>query len=376
MEGGSPPDYEALRESPWGFDVLDTLRRLERLRPERPRIGDGASLRDDYVRLGQDPFLAFPASNLHRFEALDDGRFRVLVKFLGLMGPQGALPLATTEEALGWLDGLGDDAFARFLDLLNGRFLQLFFRAWADARPIAQHDRPDADRFEAYIGSTVGLGIAAFRNLDAVPDAGKLDFAGLIGPQTRSASRLRTLARGLFGVGVDIEEFAESRLEMEPGERTRVGAANSRLGEDLILGDSFFSVEDKFRIRLTVTDIAQYRRFLPGGDRCGPLVDLVFFYLGEALDWEVELALPSAEVRPMRLGGRHDGGGSRGPLDLPEEADLAGGTRGFGQIGWTTWLAPDWGTAEPHRCDARFNPADESRQRRERLSAASQGERA
>ena len=70
-----------------------------------------------------------------------DGRLRILVKFLGLLGPQGALPLATTEESLTWWL-MRDDAFPRFLDLINGRFLQLFFRAWSDARPIAQHDRP------------------------------------------------------------------------------------------------------------------------------------------------------------------------------------------------------------------------------------------
>ena len=366
----------ALRESPWGFDVLDTLRRLERREPERPRIGEGASLRDDYVRLGQDPFLDFPASNLQRFEALGQDRFRLLVKFLGLMGPQGALPLATTEEALGWIDEQGDDAFARFLDLLNGRFLQLFFRAWADARPIAQHDRPAADRFESYVGSTMGLGTAAFRDLDAVPDAGKLNFAGLIGPQTKSASRLRSLVRGLFGVSVEIEEFAETRLEMERGERTRIGAANTRLGEDMILGASCFSVEDKFRIRLIVRDLEQYRRFLPGGDRCGPLVDLIVFTIGEALDWEVELALPSAEVLPMLLGGRGDDGGSRGPRDMPNAEALSARSRGFGQIGWTTWLAPNWATSESHRCDARFNPAEQARHRREQAAATRPGERA
>ena len=88
----------------------------------------------------------FPASNLSKFERDADGRFQILVKFLGLLGPQGALPLATTEEAYSW-NLMRDDAFPRFLDLLNHRFLQLFFRAWADARPIAQHDRPEADRF-------------------------------------------------------------------------------------------------------------------------------------------------------------------------------------------------------------------------------------
>ena len=67
-----------------------------------------------------------------------------------------------------------DDAFPRFLDLFNHRFLQLFFRAWADARPIAQHDRPEDDRFVAYIGSMIGIGSQPYRDLDTVPDVAKL----------------------------------------------------------------------------------------------------------------------------------------------------------------------------------------------------------
>ena len=45
----------------------------------------------------------FPASNLEQGRAAT-GRAgcACFVKFLGLLGPQGALPLATTEEAL-WL---------------------------------------------------------------------------------------------------------------------------------------------------------------------------------------------------------------------------------------------------------------------------------
>ena len=76
--------------------------------------------------LGQDPFMDFPASNLSKVERETSDRFRVFVKFLGLLGPQGALPLATTEEAYGW-NLMRDDAFPRFLDILNHRFLQLFF---------------------------------------------------------------------------------------------------------------------------------------------------------------------------------------------------------------------------------------------------------
>ena len=333
-----------IEKEPWRFDVFTILRQLERSHPERPRIGDSAATREDYVRLGQDPFMDFPASNLSGVETLPDGSLRVLVKFLGLLGPQGALPIATTEEALGW-HLMGDDAFPRFLDLLNNRFLQLFFRAWADSRPIAQHDRPNLDRFKTYVGAMVGLGSAPLQDLDTVPDDGKLNFAGIAACQTKSASRLRNMIRGLFGVEVEIDEFVGSRLMMDQAELTRLGDRNSRLGDDMILGASCFSVEDKFRIRIFVETIAQYLRFLPTGDRCEPLADLVFYYVGEALEWEIELALPTPAVEPMRLGT-------------------------FGNIGWTSWVAPNWASTDAYRCDARFHPADQLRQRRQHQAAS------
>jgi type VI secretion system protein ImpH len=346
--GGPVSNLEDMQAEPWRFDFFAALRRIERSWPERPRIGDSAAPQDDYLRLGQDPFMAFPAANLSKVEPLSDGRLRILVKFLGLMGPQGALPLATTEEAFGWLPN--DDGFPRFVDLLNHRFLQLFFRAWADSRPIAQHDRPADDRFKTYVGAMAGIGSAALQDLDSLPDDGKLAYAGLAAPQTKSASRLRGMVRGLFGVEAEIDEFVGSHLVLEPQECTRLGDRNSRLGEDAIVGGSCFSVQDKFRLRIFVRDMAQYARFLPTGDRCEPLTDLIFFYLGEALDWDVELALPSACVEATRLGS-------------------------FGQIGWTSWLAPNWASTEAWRSDARFNPAEQIRQKRKHVTPAS-GEQA
>lgn len=339
-------DLDDMKAEPYRFDFLATMRRLERSRPGLPRIGDNATNDAEIVRLGQDPYMDFPASNLAKVEASDNQHLRVILKFLGLLGPQGALPLATTEEALLWLDR--DDSFARFLDLFNNRFLQLFFRAWADSRPIAQHDRPADDRFRAYIGATIGIGSAPLMDLDSVPDDGKLNFAGLLGPQTKSASRLRAAIAGLFGVKAEIEQFVGSRLAMEPDEQTRVGARNSSLGGDVIVGGSCFTIEDKFRVRIYVRDMAQYIRFLPSGDRCEPLADLITFYVGETLDYEVELALPIRAIEPIRLGG-------------------------FGAVGWTSWLAPDRSRPDGYRCDAQFNPADILRQKRQRRADELEG---
>jgi len=79
--------------------------------------------------------------------------------------------------------------------------------SWANSRPIAQHDRPTADRFFAYIGSAIGSGSEPYRNLDSIPDAAKLCFAGLLGSQAKSASRLASALCGLFEIRAEVDEF-------------------------------------------------------------------------------------------------------------------------------------------------------------------------
>ena len=61
-----------LEAEPWRFDYFTVLRHLERVHDDQPRIGESASLRDELVLLGQDPFMEFPASNLARVEYGDD----------------------------------------------------------------------------------------------------------------------------------------------------------------------------------------------------------------------------------------------------------------------------------------------------------------
>ena len=335
-----------LEAEPWRFDYFTVLRHLERAHKDLPRISDSAARREEYVHFGQDPYMEFPASNLARVVRGDNQPLKVFVKYLGLLGPQGALPLATTEEAYHYVLAQ-DDAFPRFLDIFNNRFIQLFFRAWADSRPIAQHDRPGADRFVAYIGSAIGVGSRPYQNLDSVPDAVKLGFAGLLGSQVKSASRLAGAVCGMFNVQAEVEEFVGTRLAIEAAEWTILGERYNTLGEDALLGRTVFSVQDKIRIRIFTRDLAQYIRFLPTGDLCEPLADLVFFYNGDQLDWDAELAIPSGAVEPVRLGR-------------------------FGQLGWTSWMAPNWTLSEAYRLDARFHPAERMRDKR-RLKSSTTG---
>lgn len=328
-----------LTAEPWRFDFFTVLRRLERAHPDKPRIGDSNVRREEFALLGQNPYLDFPASNLEAADIDAQGRYHLTLRFLGLLGPQGALPLSTTNEALNWLH-MRDDAFARFLDILNHRFLQLFFRAWADSRPIAQHERPDADRFFAYVGSTVGLGSPIYEDLDRVPDAQKLAHAGLAAPAAKSGVRLEGMIRGILGLEAEVYEFEGSRLPLAREDLTRLGRANFKLGTDAMVGSTFFSVQDKFKIRLRTRDYRQFTRVLPSGDYAEPLADLVFFYMGEELDWDVEIAIPAREVKPIRLGQS-------------------------GALGWTSWLAPKIDPNDTsERIDTRFNLAERMRSKR------------
>lgn len=337
---------------PWLYDFFAVLRRLEREHPDQPRIGESAAMREDYVALGQNPYMDFPASMLAGAERVDTGdperdRTRIQVRFLGLLGPQGALPYAITEEAYHWLLAR-DDSFPRFLSLFENRFLQLFFRAWADVRPTAQHDRA-GDRFADWVGSTIGIGSAPYRDLDTLPDKAKLGFAGLIGAQVRSTARLRALLRALLGVDVEIEEFTGSWLAFDPADRTRLGAANARLGGDLLLGASAFSVEDKITIHLHAPTLAAFETLLPDGRLSDPMNDAIFFFLGHDVAWDVEIALPAREAAPMRLSQS-------------------------GQLGWTSWLAPPPDPpADAVRRDARYQASERHFAKRRRAAAEGPG---
>ena len=330
-----------LREDPWGTDFFAALRELERSTTFKPRIGESTVTAEDVVDLGQDPYVEFPASNVTKFEDPDGNIPKLFSRFLGFFGPQGALPLNTTVDAYLWSNGR-DPSFARFTDIFSNRFLQLFFRAWADARPIAHHDRPNDDRFADYVGVFAGIGVESMKSRDSLVDIAKLPFAGLVNPEVKSAARLRHLVRGIFHVDVNVEERVGSWLTFEPSDRLLVGVGDAALGVDTYLGDRVYSINDKICILIRARDLRQYKQFLPTGELFDQLADLVFFYIGHRFEFDVRLALPARYAPPVRLSQS-------------------------GELGWTAWISPDNEAGESvYFEDAHFNALE----RREAQRAA------
>ncbi|WP_185968394.1 type VI secretion system baseplate subunit TssG [Paracoccus sp. M683] len=275
---------------------LARLRELEREAAHKPPIGRAARLRDEVVRIGQDPSLAFPVGD---FSAERAGSLRAQV--LGFFGPQGALPLNTTEEVARWLEG-GDDSFVAFTDILATRFLQLFFRAWSDSRAITQFDHPGSDRFNGYVAAVAGTGTPAFRDHDGLNDLARLPMVSLFGGRVRSPVRLRQMIETHLAVNTEIEEHVPYWMEFDPADTSNLGQRGSSLGRDMYLGARVQSVGEKIRLDLRTSSLAEYRRYLPGQPGYQRLADIVFWYLGKTYVVDVSLSLPATEVDPAVLG--------------------------------------------------------------------------
>jgi type VI secretion system protein ImpH len=281
---------------------------------DNPRWGEALRPVDEPIRLGQDPDLSFAPAAVASFTyGRGDTRPRLHVRMFGLFGPNGPLPIHLTEYAHERLHNAGDATFSRFLDLFHHRFLALFYRAWAQAQPHVNRDRPDLDRYAGYIASFFGIMPAPFRRRDTTPDVAKLFQAGNLVRHVRNREGLVDILRQYFQVPVEIEEFVCHWMLLGTGERTFLAREGAVLGAGAVVGKRVWDGQHKFRIHMGALTLPQYISFLPGGARFAQLVDWVRFYFSFELDWDVRLILQKDEVPRLSLDRSR-------------------------QLGWTTWL--------------------------------------
>lgn len=314
----------ALQERPYEFGFFQALRFIECLYKERPRLGTSLRASDDPIRLAQEPAMTFESASLTAFEPGRDSKpHRLAVRFFGLLGPNGPLPLHLTEYVLARQRDKHDRTFARFLDVFHHRMLSLFYRAWANNEPTVNMDRPESDRFSVYVGSLAGLGMAALRKRDDISDQTKFYYCGRLSCQTKCAEGLQALVTDYFDLPAEVEEFVGEWMGLPPNHICRLGTdrANGTLGRTVIVGSRVWGCQHKFRLCLGPLSYADYESFLPAGDRIRRLVTLVRNYIGDELAWEVKLVLRREEVPPVRLDGHS-------------------------RLGWTTWLGERSGQAD------------------------------
>ena len=305
-----------LYEQPYAFNFFMATRRLECAHPHLPRTGHSRSPTADPIRFCQNPSLAFAPSTLEKLEFGKEGRPpRLFVNFMGLLGPNGPMPLQLTAYARERQHLHRDSTLARFLDVFHHRMISLFYRAWACSQQAVNYERGGDDRFAVYIGSFFGVAMPSFRARDAVSDVAKLHYSGRLACQTKHAEGLEQLCQDYFRIEVNVEEFVGQWIDIPPdclcrlGETPRTGS----LGYTAICGSRMWDCQQKFRLRFGAMTLVDYERMLPGGNSLGRLIAWVRNYIGDELSWDLRLVLKKEEVPQIRMGQ-------------------------YGRLGWTTWL--------------------------------------
>lgn len=360
--------FERVRATPWRFGFIALLRRLQAGQGTEVRIGHALRPRQESFRLGQSADLAFAPREIAEValpamqaevpfaarRALPGNRpdLPLLRLFgLGLLGPNGPLPLHYTQWVRDRSHNHHDGTLANFLDVFHHRYLTLFYRTWAQGQAAAGLDRPHDETFSAYVARLTGHDPLEIRD-SVLPAHARLSASAHLSQGSRHPDGLAQTLTHYFRAPVRVEEFVLHWIDIDADDHSRLGRrhGSSILGEGAVAGETIPDRQSKFRLVMGPLDIGRYLRFTPDGPDLPKLVAWVRAFVGHEYVWELELRVLAAGAPSARL--------QEGP-----------------RLGWSTWLGDAaWGPLhqgvdlpdhavglvfEPELCAARpGNPSD------------------
>lgn len=312
-----PPLKDRLFEEPYRFSFFKAVSLLESLFPVKRSLGQTLEPEKEAVRFSVKPSLAFPGSDISRLEqSEDDGPARMEVTFMGLIGPAGVMPHWYTElvSERAWHK---DHSLAGFLNIFHHRLISLFYLAWKKYRFEARY-LPDAhDRLSQSLLSLAGLGTPGLIERIGLPAESLAFYSGLLSRSVASVVAIELAVAYFSGTDVNIEQFIERMLPISPEDQTRLGAANSRLGADVVCGTFIRERATKFQVNLGPVGYKDFLRFLPTGDLLPPIFALVRCMVGIEYEFDITVFLDCDEVPTCILG--------EDRLTAP-------------RLGWSTWV--------------------------------------
>lgn len=321
---------QRLHRTPWKFGFLALMRRFAATHAHLPPIGQAVRPQQEPFRLGQLAALTFAPREIAEIVMPDASGPSVgtmpqrrgnsadwpLIRLygLGLLGPNGPLPLHYTEIVRDRTENQGDPTLANFLDLFHHRYLTHLYRAWAQSQAAAGLDRPDDERFSRYVAHLTGHDPLEIRD-SVLPSHARLSAASHLAREARNPDGLAHTLAHFFAVPVQIDEFAMHWIRIGDEDQSHLGQtrSSSLMGIGAIAGEVVPDRQNKFRIVLGPLSLAQYLRFTPWGQDLPLLVEWVRGFVGYEFLWEVELRVRRDSAPPARL----------------EDKE---------RLGWSTWL--------------------------------------
>jgi type VI secretion system protein ImpH len=268
------------------------------------------------LRFRTDASLAFPASEVCGYRPVDPDapetereqmRDEMTVAFMGLTGPNGALPHPYTEMLAGRRQLCRDTGLHAFLDIFSHRSIALFYGAWRKYRYWLAVEDKETDGFTRNLLDFAGVGLGNLRRRIGVEETAGIEermfafYAGLLSQKPLSAQAMVTVIEGFFGVPAKLEQFVGQWNEVAPHEQSMLGGEVCELGLSAFAGDRIWDRQTRIRLRLGPMRREKFDRLLPGNAGAQALRSLVHFMAGHNLACDVVLALDRRDVPAPRL---------------------------------------------------------------------------
>ncbi|MGY2374105.1 type VI secretion system baseplate subunit TssG [Pseudomonas sp. SDO524_S393] len=291
------------------------LQVVERLHEANPSLDENALY--DCLEFQANPGLGFAGHDIDQVEFfLDQGQLRARLRLnvLGLFGAGSPLPAFYSDQAAG--ECPEGNSTRDFLDLFHHRLHRLMLPIWRKYRYHARFQKGARDAFSAQMFALIGLGGQQIRDAAPLDCKRLLPYLGLLSLRAHSAALVETVLRYYFKHRqIFIEQWVERTVVIPDSQRNRLGDANTRLGEDLVLGACVADRSGKFRVQVTGLSWERFHEFLPTGSAYPPLCSLVRLTVRDPLEHDLRLVLAKGEIKPLHIGERN-----------------------VCRLGWTTWL--------------------------------------
>ncbi|WP_299950363.1 type VI secretion system baseplate subunit TssG [uncultured Ruegeria sp.] len=291
---------------------MDFFQMLAQLETEGLRFGRSGGPANEPARLGQSPRQGFATQDVASLNVPEGGVPQVSVNVLGLLGPEGPMPLHLTRwvrERLSnrWFAGdnagaLADTSFLDLVNMLQHRMLAFYWRAWADARPEIHMAHEDGGRVTAMLQALAGLGLPGTLSDDEKLNDAKLRHATSLAQERHNPERLTAFIESVIDAPVTLEEFVGVWIDLPDALQTRLGQTHSGLGTEAVVGARSFDRLSRAELRVGPLRFDQFAAFLEDPDLWERLCHAVVFAAGRETEFNLRLILHAGDVPEARLG--------------------------------------------------------------------------
>ena len=285
------------------FDFFRLMSLLE-VREAQP-LGSASSPGRERFRLAQEISLNFPSSSIAsaNYDA-DKDRIQVIIRCLGMLGANGALPTVLTEHIVRRVRSKRDKTLYEFINLFQHRLFTLFYRAWALNQPCVDYSWGELSRHRNHIAALAGVHDLYQEHPCSIEPRAFMYYCGIFGAYTANRDDLVAFLEDYFEVPFKLIEFVGNWLVIDEEDRAQLGRSSSTttLGTNLILGERIWNGHLRYRLHIGPVDHDDFLRFLPNHPSFYKLRDSLSKYVGSQYDCTLSMTLRAKSVPSISLG--------------------------------------------------------------------------